>query len=193
MPSSDKDYKDEVRFCLVCGKELVLKCKRDLKRKKHCSHACNAEASKKKIPVTDKVCSKCGKSFQSKVSTKTYCSQDCRTSDQVSRSYKMLNNNKEKYFQHALYKKGREQLTLGFILDLFEKQRGKCALSGQEMTFVKVPGRGRVPTNASIDQIVPGGGYTEDNVQLVCTVVNTMKLDMDISELRFWCRQILED
>ena len=105
----------------------------------------------------------------------------------------MVHNRPEKYFQHLLYKKGREQLSVEFMLELLDKQNGLCAISGVPLTFIKIPGQGRVNTNASVDQIIAGGGYTEDNVQLVCDVVNRMKIDMTEEELKFWCRAILED
>tara|TARA_R110000744_G_scaffold369220_1_gene479348 strand:- start:33 stop:350 length:318 start_codon:yes stop_codon:yes gene_type:complete len=104
----------------------------------------------------------------------------------------MMHNNPEKYLQHALYKKGREALTVPMLLRMLEDQGGLCAVSGKRITFLKVPGAGRINTNCSIDQIEAGGGYTEDNVQLVCSIVNIMKNDMDLKELKFWCRAVLE-
>lgn len=105
----------------------------------------------------------------------------------------MLNNNPEKYFKHALYKRGREALSVEFMLELLDKQDGRCAISGKTLTFIKIEGGGRVPTNASIDQIVAGGGYTEYNVQIVCDVVNRMKSDMTMEELMFWSKAIVEN
>lgn len=192
MPSS-KNYKEYEKFCEVCGSPLKLVCTRDLERKRFCSKSCRSKASQKARKHPTKTCVKCGSNFQAKTHNQVYCSTKCSKSDQVSRSYKMLHNNPEKYFQHALYKKGRESLSVEFMLELLERQGGLCAISGQKLTFTKVPGKGRVPSNASIDQIEAGGGYTEDNVQLVCDVVNRMKIDMSLAELKFWCKAILED
>jgi len=49
----------------------------------------------------------------------------------------MMHNNPEKYFQHLLYKKGRELLTVDILMNLLEEQGGVCAISGQELTFTK--------------------------------------------------------
>lgn len=77
------------------------------------------------------------------------------------------------------------------IIDLYEKQNHKCALSGIEMTTIK--GKGRFPFNASIDRIEPGKDYTLDNVRLVCNHVNVMKLDLSDSELIYFCKQIINN
>ena len=192
MPSS-KNYKEVKKFCEVCGESLTLNSSRDLERKRYCSVSCRAKAQWASREETLKACIKCDKQFSTKVKNQVYCSPECSSSDQVSRSYKMVHNRPEKYFQHLLYKKGREQLSVEFMLELLDKQNGLCAISGVPLTFIKIPGQGRVNTNASVDQIIAGGGYAEDNVQLVCDVVNRMKIDMTEKELKFWCRAILED
>jgi len=191
MPSS-KNYKTKQKFCEACGEPLSLNNARDLVRKKYCSNSCRGKTLWVNRQEEEKLCPACEEKFYTKLHYQVYCSKDCHASGQVSRSYKMLNDNPEKYFQHALYKKGRELLTVDFMLEVLERQEGRCAISGQKLTFIKIPGNGRVHTNAAIDQIVAGGGYTEDNVQLLCDTVNRMKSDMTETELKFWCRAILE-
>lgn len=75
-----------------------------------------------------------------------------------------------------------------FILELYKRQNGKCAISGLEMTYIE--GSGRHLKNMSID---PTKGYTEDNVQLVCAQVNMMKSDMSLEELYTFCEAILKN
>lgn len=83
----------------------------------------------------------------------------------------------------------REALTIDYLLELWDKQEGLCALTGVPMTHVC--GQGKVKTNVSIDRIDSSLGYTNSNVQLTCVVVNKMKLDMSDTELKFWCEGIL--
>lgn len=85
---------------------------------------------------------------------------------------------------------GREQLSLDYMMELYEKQEGKCALSGREMTYIT--GNGRVPTNISIDRIDSSVGYEEGNVQLVCIQANKMKAELRTDDLLSWCKDILE-
>lgn len=47
-------------------------------------------------------------------------------------------------------------------------------------------------TNVSIDRIDSSIGYKEDNIQLVCHIVNLMKHDLSIEELKTWCKRIIK-
>jgi hypothetical protein len=88
------------------------------------------------------------------------------------------------------YKNRKETLSIEFLVDLYEKQKGLCAVSGQEMTFSQ--GTGRCSTNLSIDKIDQTLGYTPENVRLVCHRVNLMRTDGTDDELVTWCKKILE-
>ena len=79
-------------------------------------------------------------------------------------------------------------LTLNFLLDLWNKQNGLCALSNIPMTFDE--GSGRVSSNVSIDQKNPSCGYTKDNVQLVCMECNQIKSDFTLEEIYKYCKGI---
>jgi len=78
-----------------------------------------------------------------------------------------------------------------FLNVLLKKQGGRCAISGITLTFAK--GQGHISTNASVDRINSTRGYTSDNVQLVAHQVNTMKSNLNLSELMTWCNLILNN
>lgn len=137
-------------------------------------------------------CKSCGNDFETAGAYAYACSAPCAKALKTIRDYAHLHNNPSNYFKKLLVRKGREALSVEFLLEMLEKQEGICAISGQTLTFIKKPGSGVVYTNASIDQIEAGGGYTEDNVQLVCHIVNLMKSTMSEEELTFWCRAIVE-
>ena len=82
-------------------------------------------------------------------------------------------------------------ITKEFILDLWNKQNGLCAISKIPMTYEM--DAGRVYTNISIDQIEQGKGYTEDNVQLVCMAVNQLKSDWDMNTVKYICKMIIKN
>lgn len=181
MPSS-KNYK---RDCEFCGVEL------EHNYKSFCNPSCSRKYFWANRPESfDRTCTVCGDHFKSQSPRAKYCSQPCKQKVQIVRNYKLLNDNPELYFKHLLYQKGREELSVDFMLSLLDKQKGLCAISGQELTFIKIVGNGRVPTNAAIDQIVAGGGYTEDNVQILCNMVNWMKADQTVEEFISWCEVI---
>ena len=62
------------------------------------------------------------------------------------------------------------------LYNLYHKQAGLCALSGQKMTWLT--GQGKVDTNISLDRIDPTLGYEPDNIQLICYRCNIMKHDL---------------
>lgn len=82
------------------------------------------------------------------------------------------------------------QLTEQFIHSLWDRQGGKCAVTGMPMTHER--GNGRKWTNASLDRIDSSVGYTEENVRLVCVAINLMKNNMSHDEFLFWCHAALD-
>lgn len=66
-------------------------------------------------------------------------------------------------------------LTIDELWDCYQKQQGKCALSGIPITFKD--------NSASPDRINPNGGYTVDNIQIVHKDINYMK--WTLAEERF--------
>lgn len=124
-----------------------------------------------------------------------YCSRNCSGKWRRNNVYGDKFTNKwrasspRKFLSSSLgKKKRRENLSLDYLMQLYEKQEGKCAISGRTMTFIT--GQGRVPTNISIDQINPAGGYLEGNIQLVCRQANVMKFELSADELTSWCEDI---
>ena len=72
---------------------------------------------------------------------------------------------------------------------LWDKQNGRCALSGAFMTWHK--GGEKRNTNVSIDRIDPNIEYVLPNIQLVCWRVNLIKHTMTEDELYWWCKNIV--
>ena len=77
------------------------------------------------------------------------------------------------------------------LLSIWEKQQGLCAISKIPMTYEL--DSGRVFSNVSIDQKIPGKGYTIDNVQLVCMAVNQLKSDFEMDTILDICKQIVNN
>lgn len=74
------------------------------------------------------------------------------------------------------------------LMELFDAQDGRCAVSGELMTHVV--STDRTWTNISIDRKDSTKGYEPGNVQLVCAAVNLMKGEMTDDDLRFWAERI---
>lgn len=77
-----------------------------------------------------------------------------------------------------------------YLLSIWNNQDGKCALSGVQMTHIIRSGR--VPTNVSVDRIVPELGYVRGNIQLVCAAINQFRADSSLEQLYSFCESILK-
>ena len=77
-------------------------------------------------------------------------------------------------------------VTTDFMYDLYHKQNGLCAVSGLQMSITK----GDLGI-LSVDQKIPGQGYTEHNVQWVRWDVNRAKGELTMQQLVEMCRAIV--
>lgn len=81
-------------------------------------------------------------------------------------------------------------LDVSYLLWLYERQDGKCAETGQPLTFTL--GRGRVPTNCSVDRLDNADGYMRGNVRLTCVQANVSRGEMSLAETLAFYRKALE-
>jgi hypothetical protein len=87
------------------------------------------------------------------------------------------------------------EITTEDVIDMWEMQGGKCALSGMLMTHQRdgtYGDRKKKEFNASIDRINPQGPYVRENVQLVAARVNTMKHTLGEDMFMWWVKNIYE-
>ena len=80
-------------------------------------------------------------------------------------------------------------VTVDDFVEQYEKQGGRCALSGVVLTHYR-DGGGAKSFNCSIDRINPQLGYTKKNIQIVAYSVNIMKGTMDEYEFMWWIDNI---
>lgn len=82
-------------------------------------------------------------------------------------------------------------ITKKYIWDLFEKQLGKCYLSGESIYLAKNTAEWIDRKNtASLDCIDPKKGYVKGNVQWVHKKINMMKHLLDVKDFILWCHKI---
>ena len=78
------------------------------------------------------------------------------------------------------------------LFGMWELQKGRCVVSGIEMTWGSGGGPGKMnPTSITIDRIDSSGGYTCDNVRLVCYQVNTFKGQWDDTKMLSMAKTII--
>lgn len=78
-----------------------------------------------------------------------------------------------------------------YLREVWDKQNGFCAISKIKMTHLL--STGSVKTNVSVDRIDSSKGYTKDNIQLVCAIINTMKMDMIMLEFIKYCKIVCDN
>ena len=75
------------------------------------------------------------------------------------------------------------------VVGLWDKQEGRCAISGVFLTHHK-DGSGTKEYNASIDRISGEKGYIYQNVQLVAYRINIMKHTLPEDMFYWWVKTI---
>ena len=131
----------------------------------------------------------------------TYC-KDCQT-QKTKKCTSTLNGFIKKIYKdmyHNAEKRAKElkiELTIEDIHELYNKQKGLCAISGLQMTHETYAFKDKEHIinrlNISIDRINSSLGYTKDNVQLLAAIVNRMKTDLPDSEFIKICSIITEN
>ena len=89
---------------------------------------------------------------------------------------------------HAVRTHRDFNITIEYLSHLFDKQKGKCALSGLELTFGV---SNKIKPTASLDRIDSNKGYIIDNVQWVHKDINWMKQDFTEQEFLDMCKKIV--
>lgn len=86
----------------------------------------------------------------------------------------------------------RCHLTTDQVVELIEQQGGVCAMTGLAFFDARSSEGRRKPYAPSIDRIDNSKGYTEDNVRVVLSIVNTAKGDYTDSEFFVMCRAVAD-
>lgn len=77
-----------------------------------------------------------------------------------------------------------------FLIDLWNKQEGKCPISGRSFDLENSEYKSN-PNAPSLDRIVPEKGYIKGNVRLVTWHVNMAISEFGEDALRLLCKDIL--
>ena len=108
----------------------------------------------------------------------------------VWKGHEKLSGTRWKYIKNGAIRKSRVlefDITIDYAWNLYEKQNGKCNLSGLSIPFSENSSEYGV---ASLDRIDSSKGYIEGNVQWVHQDVNKMKFDLSQSRLIELCHLI---
>ena len=111
-----------------------------------------------------------------------------RTSSVRSYFSKKVWDLKKKKHHNRISEKYKNEITLDFLVKLWETQEGKCAISGKKLEH-----KTGSLFSASVDRIDSSVGYFEGNVQLVCQAINFAKNDYSKEQFSHWWHNQSED
>lgn len=142
-------------------------------------------------------CNKCGKIFHKsknyynrtvKKGQKHYCSLNCSPKAGISNFkgkrgiyHKSKHPVPFSYYLRNCRRRNKEfDLNSEYLVELWNKQEGKCAYTHIPLTIINYKNSGKVDFRyaASIDRIDSNKGYIQGNVQFISTSINFMKNKM---------------
>lgn len=85
----------------------------------------------------------------------------------------------------------RSDLTMAYLVSLYEKQKGCCAISGRSLSLGSVRTGEYEKDTLSIDRIDSSRGYIQGNVHLVTLQVNYAKNQGSLEDLKNLCNDII--
>ncbi len=89
--------------------------------------------------------------------------------------------------------KGRAiDISVEWIADRIDEQDGRCLLTGIRFVLENPSESYHNPFRPSLDRISPKGGYTRENVRVICGAVNTMLSDWGEPVLKKVAKAYLE-
>lgn len=93
--------------------------------------------------------------------------------------------------QISIRTKRNHKLALNYLCELYDKQKGKCALSGVRLRLIGAKSQTCHLHCMSIDRIKTNKGYVEGNVRLVTFQANVARQRGTDKELLDFCRKVI--
>jgi len=75
-----------------------------------------------------------------------------------------------------------------YLTELWKEQNGLCFYTNKKMELENFKSNNLFMT---VDKIIPSKGYVEGNIALCCSIVNKMKQNLSLKDLKYWCEEIL--
>lgn len=201
FPTSKRCFKNRKPLCRSCSNRRAQLNRKDIVNEKKLIRESIEEKTCKNCNITKKIEEFGIVTYKKGNSCIRNTCKECMKSLQRQRYNNIVENNiglsanksVESWITKIVYKASTRnklfEIDKNYVISIFEKQNGKCAISGETLTFHK----NNLSTNISLDRIDSSKGYIEGNIQLVCAYVNIMKWNKSTDELLFWCNKIIHN
>lgn len=84
-------------------------------------------------------------------------------------------------------------ITIEEAWDIFLSQKGKCAITGINISLWKTAKSIDRTATASLDRIDNNKGYEKNNIHWVHKRINQIKMDMELNEFYDWCLKVVNN
>lgn len=125
-----------------------------------------------------------------------YCSRTCSSKDASEKRWG--DTAPIKSFIRACKKRSKDKgldfnLTEPYLVKLYRKQNGMCAITGMAMQLLVVGRGGKVIDQASLDRIDNSKGYIEGNVQFTLLGINYMRNTFEVEDVLDLIKRLKEE
>ena len=156
----------------------------------NCICDCGNKTSVASRNLVHKRTQSCG-CYKLEINTKHGKAHDKEYMREIKRAYRStIDGHCKKIMCRIREKTKNTDLTFKYLAELWNNQKGFCAITGKPMDLIK--GNGRKPNSPSVDRIDNDRGYFKDNVRWVCWHVNTMKGIFTDDVLDEWCVAVVQ-
>lgn len=160
------------------NKDKTIEC-RECKEIKHISEYFNRKNYK---DGKEKICKSCVRIYSNKLKLN-------HTKEQIiNRCISVCEKTGKNRAKKGRIKCGEFNLTQNDIKELIKKQENKCIYSGEELVY-----KYNDDYKISIDRIDCNKGYTKDNIQLVGSHINQMRMDLTHDNFIYYIKTIYEN
>ena len=144
------------------------------------------------LPKNKRLCFRCKQQYQHSRHTGLYCNQ-CHLLKRRQARYTKERPLESWIREAVIIARHRSKtpcdLTVEHMVDLWNKQNGKCYYSNLPMSEPRY-GSGKNPYVASMDRLDSQKGYTKDNVVWCCCICNSGKQQLSKDEYINLCSQV---
>jgi len=144
------------------------------------------------VASNSKQCTLCGiEKDLGKFSGKRITCNQCRALDNKARGETYDGFFKARHAKliqrHKKFEGAGTPITIEELKQLYSDQKGICAITKLPMHATSK----NTDLSASPDRIDTSRGYEKDNVRLVCSRANVMRMNLDDHDFLWWCRAVI--